>query len=220
MERAARTWKRLGDLRDEVMGAASTIRGFSEEASRVSFDACERARGVLMSIEARAAQVYWDAFSLLLPRELGFPGRVKRGAEDVVNCMLNYGYSILSTEVWLSILRAGLDPWAGFLHADSQRRPALVYDLMEPFRAPVVDRAVLSLVAKKGSKLAGLLGDGMLTGEGKRAVVEAVVERLNLQVRVTGRRLTVSGLILLVARRLVARLVGSAPKFRVPQVTL
>ena len=214
----ARTWRRAGDLKPLILVASASLSEASSTVSNVAGDSCEKVRGVLMSLEARGAQIYWSALARLVPEGLGFQGRVKRGAGDVVNSMLNYGYAILATEVWLAILRAGLDPWAGFLHADSQRRPGLVYDLMEPFRAPVVDKAVLGLVAQKGALLKDFFDGERLTAEGKGLVAKAVVERLNSQVRVTGRKLTISALILLTARRLAGRLVGGLPRFRVPRV--
>lgn len=214
----ARTWRRAGDVKPLILVASASLSEASSMASNVAGDSCEKVRGILMSLEARGAQAYWSALARLAPEGLGFCGRVKKGAGDVVNSMLNYGYAILATEVWLAILRAGLDPWAGFLHADSQRRPGLVYDLMEPFRAPVVDKAIMSILAMKGASVRGFFDGERLTAEGRGLVAKAVVERLNSHVRVTGRKLTISGLILLTARRLAGRLLGGLPRFRVPRV--
>jgi CRISPR-associated protein Cas1 len=41
---------------------------------------------------------------------------------------------------------AGLDPYLGFLHQVDYGRPSLALDLMDPFRHPVGDRFVLTLV--------------------------------------------------------------------------
>ena len=69
-----------------------------------------------------------------------------RGATDLVNCLLNYGYAILYTCVQGAIIRAGLDPFAGFLHVDRPGRASLVLDFMEEFRQQVVDRTVFSMI--------------------------------------------------------------------------
>ena len=45
-------------------------------------------------------------------------------------------------------MNAGLEPFAGFLHVDRSGKPSLVLDLMEEFRQPVVDRAILSWLNK------------------------------------------------------------------------
>lgn len=102
----------------------------------------------LMGFEGRAAQLYWRAAGWLVPEEYGWPGRVGRGATDSINSLLNYGYGILYAEVERAIILAGLDPYAGFLHADRPGKPSLVLDLIEEFRQMVVDRVVFGLVAR------------------------------------------------------------------------
>ena len=47
-------------------------------------------------------------------------------------------------------MNAGLEPFAGFLHVDRSGKPSLVLDLMEEFRQPVVDRAILSWLNRGG----------------------------------------------------------------------
>jgi len=44
---------------------------------------------------------------------------------------------------------AGLEPYAGFLHTDRSGRPSLVFDLIEEFRQPVVDRLVVRLFQQR-----------------------------------------------------------------------
>lgn len=44
------------------------------------------------------------------------------------------------------MLGSGLDPRIGFFHVDNGRRDSLVYDLMEPYRALVIDRFVLRVL--------------------------------------------------------------------------
>ena len=47
-------------------------------------------------------------------------------------------------------MNAGLEPFAGFLHTDRSGKPSLVLDLVEEFRQPVVDRAILTWLNKGG----------------------------------------------------------------------
>jgi CRISP-associated protein Cas1 len=63
-------------------------------------------------------------------------------AQNPVNSMLNYGYSILAHKIKGQVIAAGLDPTIGIIHGNSENRIPLVYDLMEPLR-PVIDRMVL-----------------------------------------------------------------------------
>ena len=62
---------------------------------------------------------------------------------------MNYGYAFLEREVRIAALMCGLDVRIGFFHANDGRKDALVFDLMELFRQPVVDRLVLSLLNLK-----------------------------------------------------------------------
>jgi len=109
-------------------------------------------RNMFVGIEGEGASIYFDA--LFRTGLLNCPEkrRVKRNASDSVNSALNYGYAILRSYVWNSIINAGLEPYAGFLHTDRPGKPSLVLDLMEEYRAWVVDRTVIKnrhLTAKK-----------------------------------------------------------------------
>jgi len=163
----------------------------------------ERLRREVMALEADAAEVYWNGIAQLLSGTVGFPGRKKRTDHpaDPTNVLLNYGYGILLSEVWTAVEYASLEPYAGFLHADSPRRPALVVDLIEEFRQPVVDRAVLKVLFDQGDKAAGLVDRGFLTSEGRKVVLQALSSRLEDRVTFQDRPLPISAHVLLQARR-------------------
>lgn len=113
---------------------------------------------------------------MLVPAALHFRGREHRGATDVVNMALNYGYGFLLNQVWLAVYRAGLEASIGLLHTSRRRTPGLVFDLMEPYRQPVVDRTVLSLVGK-GARLT-LNDKGQLSLRTRGLLQRAFVKRL------------------------------------------
>ena len=129
-----------------------------------------------MEIEAHAAKHYWSAISELIPKEIGFKGRLKRGDVvsedeiDVFNKALNIGYGILKSLIWKSVFLAGLNPYIGFLHKFRSGRMSLVFDLMEPFRPVSVDRPLISLARNKPEKLLPLKSNDR--DEVKKAVVE------------------------------------------------
>ena len=62
-------------------------------------------------------------------------------AQDGVNAMLNYGYTILRSAVVRAITGAGLHPSLGIHHQNQYNAMRLADDLMEPFR-PLVDFCV------------------------------------------------------------------------------
>ncbi len=100
----------------------------------------------LMGYEGRAAKVYFAGLAQVVDEAFKFNGRSKRPPLDPFNSMLSLGYSILMNEVYGEIEGKGLNPYFGFLHKDRERHPALASDLMEEWRAVIVDSVVMSLV--------------------------------------------------------------------------
>lgn len=133
-------------------------------------------REALMGIEGRYAARYWGMLADLLPADLAWPGRETRGAGDRFNQALNYGYGVLYKQVEYAIVLAGLDPYAGLLHADRPGKPSLVLDLIEEFRQAVVDRSLLGQVTR-GWQIEQD-ADGRLAATTRERIVEKVLERL------------------------------------------
>ena len=101
----------------------------------------------LMGYEGQIAHLYWQALVKLLDRKVvDFEGRVTRGASDLVNASLNYGYAILYGRVHHHAVKAGLSINISFLHALDHNKPTLIFDLIEEFRAFVVDRTIISMI--------------------------------------------------------------------------
>jgi CRISPR-associated protein Cas1 len=75
--------------------------------------------------------------------------REKHPPRDPVNSLLSYGYTVLKSRVEYCLMRAGLNPYEGILHAAYRNRPALSFDLMEVFRQPIVDRVVITQLTQK-----------------------------------------------------------------------
>ncbi|PBO85437.1 MAG: CRISPR-associated endonuclease Cas1 [Thaumarchaeota archaeon] len=114
----------------------------------------------LMTYEGRMAILYWSElekiFKILKP-EFNFKTRKSKessrnyNASDEINSLLNYGYSILESEVRKAINSVGLDPSIGFLHEITQSRTPLVYDLQELFRW-IVELSVIQLLEQNSLK--------------------------------------------------------------------
>ena len=100
----------------------------------------------LMGYEGQIAHLYWQGLSKVLDTKVDFEGRVTKGANDLVNASLNYGYAILQGRVHHHAVKAGLSINISFLHALDQSKPTLVFDLIEEFRAFVVDRTIVSMI--------------------------------------------------------------------------
>lgn len=149
-------------------------------------DTVEALRERLMGVEGRYAARYWGALAALVPAELAWPGRETRGASDPFNQVLNYGYGVLYAQVEHAIVLAGLDPYAGLLHADRPGKPSLVLDLIEEFRQAVVDRTLLGQVTRGWA----ITRDerGWLDAATRNRIVEKVLERLELSEAYEGKR--------------------------------
>jgi len=160
-----------GDVRD----AAIEIQHLGDLVQALPGDKIDAVRPQLMNLEGRAAELYWQAMQRLLLADVDWAGRETRGAQDVVNMALNYGYGVLYTQVETAVLLAGLDPYAGFVHVDRAGKPSLVLDLIEEFRQQVVDRPIFALL-NMGVELKL---DGERFAEAtRRLLADKVLERL------------------------------------------
>jgi CRISP-associated protein Cas1 len=199
---------REGDSRRTLEAAAQILRKLRRDALAVVGSSAEAVRPTLMGLEGTGGRIYWGQIGLMLPEELGFEGRRHQGPEDAVNAALNYGYGVLYAHVWGAVMNAGLEPFAGFLHVDRSGKPSLVLDLVEEFRQPVVDRAILTWL-NKGGKLR--LSKGMLDGESKENVAARVLLRLNATERHRGKSHEVRSIIQMQARLAASALRGTRP---------
>ncbi len=143
-------------------------------------------RDTLMGIEGNYAARYWTALARLVPTDLEWPGRRTRGATDPFNQVLNYGYGILYKQVEYALVLAGLDPYAGLLHADRPGKPSLVLDLIEEFRQAVIDRPLLGQVTRGWA--INREESGLLDADTRERIVNKVMERLDSSEPYEGKR--------------------------------
>jgi CRISPR-associated protein Cas1 len=198
-ETAPAIYKELHWLAAEVVDHMEELCAIDFLAPREHYH-IDEVRGTILSVEGRAAQKYWQGIKLVLPEQLAWPGREGRGARDPFNSSLNYGYGILYGQVQRAIILAGLDPYGGFIHVDRPGKPSLVLDMIEEFRAPVVDRTMLGLV-NKGVKIEQD-EKGFLTDKTRRFLAEKVLARLESQETFEKKRYPLRVIIQMQARHL------------------
>lgn len=99
----------------------------------------------VLGFEGQGATLYFQAFALLLKEPYEFSKRTRRPPTDPVNSLLSLAYTLMSQQIHSMIEVAGLHTHFGNLHTPRENHPALVSDLMEEFRAFVVDSFVLYL---------------------------------------------------------------------------
>jgi CRISPR-associated protein Cas1 len=101
----------------------------------------------LMGFEGAAAACYFGVLGECFTSPgFGFTTRSRQPPKDPVNAMLSFGYQLLWNHLLSLIELQGLDPYEACLHQGSERHAALASDLIEEFRAPIIDSLVLYLV--------------------------------------------------------------------------
>ncbi|MDM8519884.1 CRISPR-associated endonuclease Cas1 [Anaerolineales bacterium HSG6] len=166
----------------------------------------------LLGFEGNAAQRYWKGIGLAVKVGDEWPSRKTRGATDPVNSVLNYGYGILYGQVERALVLAGLDPYAGFIHADRPGKPSLVLDFIEEFRQPVVDRAIWAMLNQETPIKQD--EQGLLVEETKKNLVERIFKRLDKPAPYEEQRVTLKTIIQRQARHLATFVRGERESYQ------
>lgn len=142
-------------------------------------------RDELMGVEGAASAGYFSAMKRLIGEDWGFSRREKQPPPDPVNSLLSYGYTLLFHNIYAMVRMHGLHPYVGFLHKLRDGHPALVSDVLEEFRAPVVDAVVISLILRRSIRKSDFLMSGgsglpcLLKGDARKIFIRAFENKMN-----------------------------------------
>lgn len=139
----------------------------------------------LLGHEGAGVAAYFEALPLLLAPELDsafqFDGRNRQPPRDRVNAILSFAYGMLYREVLQASISVGLHPGVGFYHRPRSSAHPLALDVMELFRVPIVDMAVIPAINRRtfnaDDDFRDLSGRVLLTDSGRRKVVEVIERR-------------------------------------------
>jgi CRISPR-associated protein Cas1 len=112
----------------------------------------------MVTVEAHMSREYFKLYSSFFDEKYQFDTRhgigysTKQNATDVINALLNYGYTVLAGEISKQINGLGLDPYYSFYHKNHESFQSLTYDIIEPFRW-IVEKTVYRLGNAKNKKL-------------------------------------------------------------------
>ncbi|MCQ2534352.1 MAG: CRISPR-associated endonuclease Cas1 [Clostridia bacterium] len=135
----------------------------------------------IMGYEGIASRNYFDCIGEFIEEEFKFNGRNRRPARDPFNCMINFGYSLLYKEICGELENRGLNPYVGFMHKDKPGHASLASDLIEEWRAPIIDSVVLSLI--QGHEIKRYMFEitdnrCWMTDEAKRLLINKIEHRM------------------------------------------
>ncbi len=162
-------YERMKEREFVLQAARETVRAkvrnygrMIQKSRRISFEIFKKrlenmVRGVdaapsldtLRGLEGSFSALYFRYFPSMLRETMGFKKRIKHPPPDPLNSMLSLGYTLLYNSMHGLVEAAGLDPYVGYFHQMKYGHAALVSDLIEPFRAPLVDRLVIALVNRR-----------------------------------------------------------------------
>jgi CRISP-associated protein Cas1 len=195
-----------GAIAAALQEADADLLGYADRLEALDAETVDEVRAAMMGIEGYCARRYWQALTPVIPAQYGWTERTGRHAGDPVNVLLNYGYGILYGEVQKALIVAGLEPYAGLIHTDRPGKPSLTCDLIEEFRAPIVDRTVIGLVNRQFTVT--FRDDGRLDHECRRALAEHIISRLKAQGVYGRKKYELRSIIQMQARRLAAAFRG------------
>ena len=197
-----------GEFLKDTTAAIRDMEGIAKkvaEHSGTDAEDHELERNRLFAAEGQAASIYWKAVKSILWNKPGFEGRVRRGAGDLVNSLLNYGYGILYSRLMSVLVRCGLNVNIGFLHKPQPGKPVLVFDFIEEFRSGTVDRVVFSMLNLGKSYAVTEKG---LDDKTRHDLARHVVRRLQCDTRYHGESMSLQKVMEHQARLLVSHIEG------------
>lgn len=140
----------------------------------------------LRGLEGGGARHHFEGLRALLPHGVEFGARRRQPPTDPVNAMLSMGYMVLHHNMHTLLRLQGLNPHLGHLHRTAPGTLALASDLIEEFRAPVVDAVVLTLLRQRQVQPAdfelGAIGDELpcrMRSEPRRRFIAALEAKLD-----------------------------------------
>lgn len=195
----ARYKKRIqDDLYHSLTSAAKRIRVLSKTVKQLDSQV-SGIKPIAMGYEGKSASIYWSAVATLIPKELGFVKRQTRYAEDAFNQSLNYLYGMLYGEVWRAVIDVGLDPYFGIMHGSERDQGSLVFDVIEEFRAPFVDRVLLGMI---GRGFLPKVGNNGLLKKPRRQLANSFLKQWNKEISWHSKKITPARLLMSQARNL------------------
>lgn len=112
---------------------------YSEQVKELDDKDLNVLRNKLTSTEGKFSRQYFSQLLQLFNESFRPEGRKTYKAYDIANNVLNLGYSVLFWKIQLSLMKARLESYLGFLHSIQWGLPALICDFQELYRYLIDD---------------------------------------------------------------------------------
>jgi len=192
-----------GELQEEI----EKIKIFLEELEK------QNEIQQIMAIEGNVRDIYYQTFNKIFPEKFHFDKRTKRPPENMINCLISFGNSLVYSTVLTEIYNTQLNPTISYLHEPFERRFSLALDLSEIFKPLLADRVIFKLINKRiieEKHFVKELNYTLLNDEGRRLFLQNYDEKLKTTIkhRDLGRKVSFQRLIRLECYKLIKHLLG------------
>jgi len=197
-------YKKQGKNVEQHINGIQNLRREIDDVMRIS---------ELMSVEGRIHIEYYSSFNDILRKEFKWEKRVKRPPNNMMNCLISFGNSLMYTTTLSEIYNTQLNPTISYLHEPGERRFSLSLDLSEIFKPVIVDRTIFSLVNNRLIKPKHFLSElnyCYLKKDGKKIFLNEYQKRLNTTVmhKALRRKVSYQRLVRLECYKLIKHLIG------------
>lgn len=140
----------------------------------------------VMGVEGRVHELYYTSFGRVLRNGFEFETRTRQPPENMLNCLISFGNSLMYATVVSEIYRTQLSPLVSYLHEPGERRYSLALDLAEVFKPVVVDRVIFNLINNRlisEKDFVKELNSCYLNDSGRRTFIQEYDKKLNTTLR-------------------------------------
>lgn len=140
----------------------------------------------LMAIEGNIWNEYYQSFDKFLPEKFQFGQRTRRPPQNMLNCLISFGNSLLYSTTLTEIYNTQLNPTISYLHEPSERRFSLCLDISEIFKPLIVDRVIFRLLNLKmldETDFTQELNSCLLNDKGRRTFLQEYDEKLKTTIK-------------------------------------
>ena len=186
------------------------LHGISSDIERI-----EKAEDIpqLMSVEGSIWNKYYNGFNKFVPEKFRFDKRVRNPPDNMINCLISFGNSLLYSTVLTEIYNTQLNPTISYLHEPGERRFSLSLDISEVFKPIIASRIIFKLINKDmigEENFVKELNSCLLNESGRRLFLQNYDEKLKTTIkhRDLGRNVSYQHLIQLECYKLIKHILG------------